>query len=160
MVPVDASAGKAAGTGAGGIAGALRAATDGGTSDKPAAGKDPLSFHIQELSGGTIAVFDGWIVVKCFVEESGLPTDGMDLLAQFIREVDVRSGQVTSVRKKKGAQKPSELSAIWRERGERLAGRRARVESLRKALEQPPAAGEESRRAAERGLVERSEAAQ
>jgi hypothetical protein len=64
--PIGAATTAGAGGGLGGLAGVTGSAKptgDSGKSPVAAGGKDALAYRVQQIQGGTIAVFDGWKVV-------------------------------------------------------------------------------------------------
>lgn len=67
-----------------------------------------LSVDVLDENTADIAVFEGKVVVKDFVQESGLPKDGDELMLAFLHEISVKPDQVTTVTKK-GIGKPQKI---------------------------------------------------
>jgi hypothetical protein len=56
-----------------------------------------LHVAVDQPGDTTVMVFEGRVVVRDFVKESGLPTDKETMLANFLHEVSLRANQRTTV---------------------------------------------------------------
>ncbi|OGS19875.1 MAG: hypothetical protein A3J83_07470 [Elusimicrobia bacterium RIFOXYA2_FULL_40_6] len=64
-----------------------------------------LSIDVLDENTASVAVFEGKVTVKDFVEEAGLPKNDNELMLAFLHEISVKPDQVTTITKK-GINKP------------------------------------------------------
>ncbi|MFH0807316.1 MAG: FecR family protein [Elusimicrobiota bacterium] len=69
-----------------------------------------LSVDVLDENTASVAVFEGKVVVKDFVEEAGLPKDDNELMLAFLHEISVKPDQVTTITKK-GINKPQKITS-------------------------------------------------
>ena len=69
-----------------------------------------LGLDVAEDGTTDLALYDGKIVVKDFVEESGLPQRQDDLLLQILHEVSINAGQGSKI-DKEGVSRPKKIGA-------------------------------------------------
>jgi len=68
-----------------------------------------LAVDVEDEETTHIAVFEGRVVVKDFVEDSLLPQDNEEFLLLFLHEISMKPNQMTTVTKK-GIKKPFKLT--------------------------------------------------
>jgi hypothetical protein len=102
----------------------------------------------------TVAVFEGKIVVKDLVTEQGLSTGDSGLLLDFLGEISVGSGKMTTYGKDKGLQKGKPIGARLKGEAETIQAMKQLSQKLEKELAAaaPGSAADESARARDEAL--------